>query len=96
MNLDKVIAAIKTASTELATAVTAERKALADPKASLADISKAGPALQLAGVIDSALTNLGDSITKSAEAGKVVGSLKALSKVRKPKAKKAKAAAAGK
>jgi hypothetical protein len=92
MDITKVTAAITLARTELGNAIANERKVLADPKASVADASKAGPALMVAGIIDTALANIGADIPKTVEAGKAVGVLKSLTKVRKPKAKKAKKA----
>lgn len=92
--MEKVIAALNAARTELANSVTADRKLLADPKVSVADAGKAGDALRVAGIIDTALEKLVNDIPETVKAGKAVGSLKSLTKARKPKkSKKADAAA---
>lgn len=65
MDITKVTAALTLAKTELANAITAERKVLADPKADVAAVTAASRALLVAGRVNTILEAAGARIEKS-------------------------------
>jgi hypothetical protein len=64
MDITKVTAAVVLAQTELANAITSERKVLADPKADVDALAAASNSLRIAGKINAILTSAAKRIEK--------------------------------